>query len=143
MPKRTVMMAVGRTKRAWEQKNRALAARLRIPEAYMKLALFLSRRPGETQKAAAEFLNVSTPAVNQTLREMIAEGYVTKETDGEDRRLTRLTLTEKGTALANRFRKEFEARDRRITLALGEAEEARLIAALDKIYDCIKEADEC
>ena len=44
------MMAVGRTHRAWEQSNRALALQLGIPESYTKIILFLSRRPGANQK---------------------------------------------------------------------------------------------
>lgn len=139
MRKKTVMMAVGRTHRAWEQSNRALALRMGIPESYTKIILFLSRRPGANQKDIAAHANVTTAAVNQTVKEMLAAGYLLKETDESDKRYSRLTLTAAGAAVAEKFRDAFERRDAAITAAITAEKEAELIALLDRIYDCIRE----
>ena len=139
MHKKTVMMAVGRTHRAWEQSNRDLALRLGIPESYTKIVLFLSRKPGTNQKEIAAFSNVTTAAVNQTVKEMQAAGYLRKETDAGDKRFSNLYLTEKGAAIAERFRAEFEKRDAVITDRISAEKEAELISLLDRIYTCIRE----
>ena len=80
--KRTAMMAVGMTHFVWEKCNRTAAARLGVPESYLKLILFLSRHPGAGQKEIAEFSHVSTAAVNQTVKEMLRKvAYAASQDD--------------------------------------------------------------
>lgn len=141
--KRTAMMAVGRTHFIWEKCNRAEAARLGVPESYLKLILFLSRNPGAGQREIAEFSHVSTAAVNQTVKEMLAADYLRKEADGTDRRRSRLFLTEKGTDVAERMRQSFEDRDARITAALTPEKERELIGLLDTVRACLEEETVC
>ena len=141
--KRTAMMAVGITHFVWEKCNRAAAARLGVPESYLKLILFLSRNPGAGQKEIADFSHVTTAAVNQTVKGMLQDGYLRKETDETDKRRTRLYLTEKGTAAAERIRQDFEDRDARITTMLTKDKETELIALLDQIRACLEEETVC
>lgn len=141
--KRTAMMAVGKTHFVWEKCNRTAAARLGVPESYLKLILFLSRHPGAGQKEIAEFSHVTTAAVNQTVKEMLAEDYLRKETDETDKRRTRLYLTEKGADAAERMRRSFEERDERITAALTPEKEEELIGLLDRIRACLEEETLC
>ena len=141
--KRTAMMAVGITHFVWEKCNRTEAARLGVPESNVKIILFLSRNPGAGQKEIAEFSHVSTAAVNRTVKEMLAAGYLRKETDESDRRRTRLTLTETGEAVAARMRQSFEDRDARITAALTPEKERELIAMLDTVRACLEEETLC
>ena len=141
--RRTAMMAVGMTNFTWEKCNRAVAARLGVPESYVKLILFVSRNPGAGQKEIAEFAHVSAAAVNQTVREMLAQGLLRKETDGTDKRRSRLYLTEKGQDVSDRMIRSFEERDARITEALTEERELELIALLDKIRACLEEETLC
>lgn len=141
--KRTAMMAVGRAHFVWEKCNRTEAARLGIPESYLKIILFLSRRPGAGQKEIAEFSHVSTAAVNQTVKEMLAEGYLRKESDENDKRRTHLFLTEKGADVSERMRKSFEDRDALITAALTPEKERELILLLDTVRACLEEETLC
>ena len=141
--KRTAMMAVGRTHFVWEKLNRTAAARLGVPESYIKLILFLSRHPGAGQKETAEFSHVSTAAVNQTVKEMLSEGFLRKEADETDKRRSRLYLTEKGENVSKRMMESFEDRDRRITEALTPEKEKEIIMLLDKMRECMEEEELC
>ena len=100
-------MAVGMTNFVWEKCNRTAAARLGVPESYLKLILFVSRSPGAGQKEIAEFSHVSTAAVNQTVKEMLADGFLRKEADETDKRRSRLYLTDRGADVSNRMRQSF------------------------------------
>ena len=141
--KRTAMMAVGMTHFVWEKCNRTAAARLGVPESYLKLILFLSRHPGAGQKGIAESSHVSPAAVNQTVREMQSAGLLRKEPDPTDKRRSRLYLTEAGMEAAERMRRSFEERDARITAALTPEKERELISLLDRIRDCLEEETLC
>ena len=133
--KRSVMMAIGRTRRAWVDHTRAIALEI---DSYRTVISFLSRHPGANQKEIAEFANITTAAVNQTIKEMIADGYVRKETDENDRRHTRIFLTEKGEATGLKVREALSHSDEVITAAITPEKEAEMIELLNKIYDCIR-----
>ena len=135
----TLMMAVGRTHHIWEQRNRMLALQLGIPDSYVKIIMFLTRHPGANQKNIAEFSNITTPAVNQTVKEMLREGYLEKETDENDERHSRLYLTQKSNDVAQKLIGALHASDDRITRALSEEKEAEMVALLDRIHDLIRE----
>ena len=141
--RRTAMMAVGMTHFVWEKCNRTAAARLGVPESYLKLILFLTRTPGAGQKEIAEFSHVSTAAVNQTVKEMLSAGYLRKEADETDKRRTHLYLTEKGADVSDRMRRSFADRDTRITAALSPEKEKELIALLDTVRACLEEETVC
>lgn len=136
--KRSVMMALSRTRRAWVDHTKAVALEIGIPESYRIVISFLSRHPGANQKQIAEFANITTAAVNQTIKEMIRDGYVQKETDENDRRHTRIFLTEKGQETGKRLQERLFHSDEVITAAISPEKEAEMIELLDKIHDCIR-----
>lgn len=136
--KRSVMMAIGRTRRAWVDHTRAVAQEIGIPDSYRTVISFLSRHPGTNQKEIAEFANITTAAVNQTIKEMVADGYVRKETDENDRRHTKIFLTAKGEETGLKVREKLSHSDDVITAAITPEKEAEMIELLNKIYDCIR-----
>ena len=109
-----------------------------ISDSYRAVISYLARQPGANQKNIAEFCNVTTAAINQTLKDMIADGYVKKETDETDRRYTRLFLTEKGEETSGKIREILHRSDEVITSAITPEKETEMIELLDKIYDCIR-----
>lgn len=142
--KRRVMMALGRTRRAWLNHTKAVAGQLGIPDSYRTVISYLSRRPGANQKNIAEFANITTAAVNQTVKEMIGDGYVEKVVDEADRRYTKLYLTDKGMETALKLREILHYSDEVIAAAITPEKEAEMIELLDKICDCIrKELSSC
>jgi len=136
--KRSVMMAVARTRRAWQDHTKAVALEIGIPESYRIVISFLSRNPGANQKQIAEFANITTAAVNQTVKEMVSDGYVQKETDENDRRHTRIFLTEKGGETGKRLQERLFHSDEVIKSVISPEKEAEMIELLDKIHDCIR-----
>ncbi len=79
--KRTLMMAMARTRRAWNNHVKEVAHSIGIPDSYRMIISFLHRNPGANQRNIAEFADVTTSAVNQTVKSMQEEGYLKKETD--------------------------------------------------------------
>lgn len=142
--RKTLMRAAGTARRVWKQYVREIALSEGIPESYRTVLMFLHRHPGAGQRNAAEFAGVTTSAINQTVKSMLAENYLRKETDESDKRGTRLYLTEKGEEIAAKLYGKLDAADDAITALLGAEKEAELIALLERVTDYIrKELTEC
>jgi len=136
--KRTVMKALGRTRRAWLEHTRAVAFKVGIPDSYRTVIMYLGREPGANQRDIARFADVTTAAINQIVKDMVQEGYVEKRMDEKDRRYTRLYLTEKGEETGEKLREILSHSDEVITAAISPEKEEEMIALLDKIYECIR-----
>lgn len=137
--RRTLMMALSRTQKAWERHMRACALEVGIPDSYRTVILYLSHHPGASQKMLAEFSDKTTAAINQTVKEMLANEYIRKETDGSDQRYTKLFLTDKGCEKAERLHGRLGQSDDKITAVLTAKKEDELIALLDSLYTVIRE----
>ena len=133
------MMALGRAHKEWVSHMRKCALEVGIPDSYRMVIMFLSRHPGASQKELAEFSNKTTAAVNKTVKEMQTEGFVMMETDENDRRYTRLFLTEKGNLKADVLRDRLRRSDEVITEKIGKDREEEMIALLNEVYSVIKE----
>ena len=88
-------------------------------------------------------LAVTTSAINQTVKSMLAEGYLRKETDGSDKRHSKLFLTEKGEEAAMKLRERLHTSDDIITALITSEKEAEFIELLDQITDCIRRDLSC
>ena len=141
--KRTLMKAIARTRRAWNNHVKKIALDVGIPDSYRTVILFLARNPGANQSNIAEFAEVTTSAVNQTVKSMLAEGYLRKETDDCDKRHSRLFLTEKGEDVDGKLRERLHASDEVITALITPEKEAEIMELLDKITDCIRRDLSC
>lgn len=137
--RKTVMRAAARARRAWHQHEKAIALSEGIPDSYRQVIMFLYHHPGKSQGSVAEFCEVTASAVNQTVKSMLADGYLRKEPAPSDRRCFRLFLTQKGEEAAQRLHKRLETSDEAITALLGDARENELIEALDALTDFIRE----
>lgn len=137
--RKTVMMAVGHAHRIWNEYISRTARDMGVPDAYTKIILFLSGHPGANQRQIADFSDVTAAAVNQTVKEMCAAGYLRKETDARDKRHSRLYLTEKGEEKSAALHAAFDRADRVLTEAISRERENELIAYLDRLGDCIRE----
>jgi len=136
--KKTLMMAIGRTHKAWVDHMRKCALEVGIPDSYRTVIMFLSRNPGANQKQLAEFSNKTTAAINQTVKEMLSDEYLRKETDQSDQRYTRLFLTQKGEEKSEKLRERLHSSDEAITSLITEDKEQELISLLDAVFDDIK-----
>ncbi|MBR2339110.1 MAG: MarR family transcriptional regulator [Clostridia bacterium] len=137
-PVKTLMMALGRTHKEWGQHMRKCALEVGIPDSYRLIIMFLSRNPGASQKQLAEFSHKTTAAINQAVKEMLADGYLRKEVDETDQRYTCLYLTDKGTQKAEALRQRLHTSDEFLTSVITAEKEQELIALLDHLCDVIR-----
>ena len=135
---KTIMRAVASARHAWNNHVRQITLEEGIPDSYRPVLLHLYHEPGKSQKNLAEFAKVTTSAINQTVKNMLEEGYIRKETDTSDRRNTRLYLTEKGEEASARLRARLDMSDDAITAFIGEEEEKGLMKILDSLSEFIR-----
>lgn len=136
--RKTLMRAVGSVRRAWQNHVREVTLAEGIPDSYRMLLMYLNRNPGSSQRSIAEFGGVTTSAINQAVKSMQEEDYLRKEVDPNDKRNTKLYLTEKGLQAAERLHEKLNASDNAITELIGTEKEAELMAALEQIADFIR-----
>lgn len=136
--RKPLMRAMGRTRRAWKNHVREISLALGIPDSYRMVILYLFHNPGAGQRNIAEFAEITTSAVNQTVKSMLQEDYLRKEVDPSDKRNTRLYLTDKGKETADKLHARLEASDDAITALIGAEKEAELVALLEKVADYIR-----
>lgn len=142
--RKTVMRSNGKARRSWNALVKEVALKEGIPDSYRQVIMFLNHNPGASQKNIAEFSCVTTSAINQVVKSMLLEDYITKETDPNDKRGCKLYLTEKGSEVAKRLHQRLDEADNAITKFLGVEKEQDLIEALDSLSEFIrKELLEC
>lgn len=135
----TVMRSVARARRAWNDYMKQITLAEGLPNAYRQVIMFLYHNPGGSQRNVAEFADITASAVNQTVKNMLAEEYLRKETDPTDKRNSRLYLTEKGEGIALRLRHKLDNADDAITAFLGKEKEEETIRLMQRLTEFIRE----
>lgn len=125
------------TARAWDDYIRRLASEAGVPDGYRATLMFIARNPGASQKSVAEHNRVTSAAVSQTVRDMIADGYLYRESDSEDLRASRLFLTEKGREADDRLREKVIAAEQAVGNALTPEEFDETIRILRRVRDVL------
>ena len=134
----TLMYGMARDRCAWNAYMRKITLSEGIPDSYRPVIMFLRRNPGASQRSIAQFHDVTTSAINQVVKNMLAEGYLRKESDPSDKRSCKLYLTEKGEDAACRLRKKLDDADDAITAFVGEEREKELMDLLHQLTDFIQ-----
>ena len=117
--------------------SRAIAARyaekfnLTIPE--WRIIAVLGRRPGLTAKEIAEATEMDKVAVSRAVSALLAQKFLTRQTDPNDARRSSLTLSSKGYAVFDQVVPLALAYERRILSHLEPKEQSHLLAILDKL----------
>ena len=102
----------------------------------------LSRDAGITGRALAARLRVQPQSLTRLLAELEAAGMIVRDGDADDRRKTRIRITDAGEAA---LAAELGARRRRLATALGAAdpaEVARTAAFLDRLATAMAGEDD-
>ena len=137
MEHRPLMLEMKCTARAWDDYIRRLASEAGVPDGYRATLMFIARNPGASQKAVAEHNRVTSAAVSQTVRDMIADGYLYRESDSEDLRASRLFLTEKGREADDRLREKVIAAEQAVGNALTPEEFDETIRILRRVREVL------
>lgn len=83
---------------------------------------YVSKNNRCTQREVAGFLKVSPPSIATSVKRMQKAGLLEKETDPSDQRYSRLTITEKGRAVAQKCRKNYDSLDAQLFSGFDEEE---------------------
>jgi DNA-binding MarR family transcriptional regulator len=92
-------VAVARACHALERALTAKLAPLGLKPAQLDVLMNLHRHPGMSQHDLARKLLVGRSNITMLLPQLESRGLLRRESDGKDRRILRLTLTEQGEAL--------------------------------------------
>lgn len=96
---------------------------------------YIMLHPGCTQKEVADFIKISPPSVAVMVKRMVRDGIVKKESNENDMRQNRLTLTPSGEELAERCRKLFEQLDDQIYAGFSEEELEQFSSFLSRLIN--------
>ena len=132
------MMTVMHIHKEWQNYMKKLAQESGIPDSYRMIIMFLSRKPGASQKDLAAFCGTTYAAVSQTIKEMVSNGYITKEVSETDQRYSVLYLTDKGKECAERTLKRIHDADAVITETLGKEKEREMVKVLESLSETIR-----
>ena len=86
-----------------------------------------------TVSEISKILRVTSPTVTQILKKLEANGFVERHADDTDRRVVRITLTEKGQDVAQQAREEFRTSLDGLIDYLGEEQSTQLADLLSKV----------
>lgn len=104
-----------------------------VHEGQQYVLMCLWDEDGLTPGELARRLGLATPTITRTTARMAAAGLLRREPHPDDRRLVRLTLTEKGHALEETIALEMERLNERALAGMPASERAALIRSLRKV----------
>ena len=93
----------------------------------------LKYEEGARQKELAEAMRINPSSMSELIEKLRADGYVERTVDPEDRRATRITLTELGKARAYETSDERAEKIRPVFAGLTEEEKQELLRLLRKL----------
>lgn len=90
------MMLVREVSKIFHDKLRSANEQAGIPDGYRHILFALAIENGRTQCEISCLTRLKAPTVSVALQKMEADGLVTRVTDAEDQRQSRIFITEKG-----------------------------------------------
>ena len=106
-----------------------------ITAAKWRILYIIDREPQCTQKLLTDQIEVDPGSITRQVKRLEAEGYIRREDDPRDNRLTRIFLTARGRRYVDRkmdLRREFL---RRMLAGIPQKDVDQLQATLTRIYD--------
>ena len=107
---------------------------------YRHLLHPLSVKDGVTQLDLVKITKLKAPTVSTTLRNMEADGLVTRETDKDDARATRVYITEKGRDVDKKVRAGIAKIEKTFLAALNADEKEQLSILLRKMKESVEKS---
>lgn len=133
-----LMRVILRTNKQWTLYRRKISQEMGIPDSYRMILMYLHNHPGASQKEIAQFRDITTSSVNQTVKEMLLTGYLEKQTDETDQRCSKLYLTEKGIQCAAQIRNRIEEAEEKISRFMTPEKKKEIIDLLTALTDQIQ-----
>lgn len=104
------------------QKNYNKITGMEIHPGQMPIFFLLGEEDGLTQREIACELRIKPPTVNVSIRRMEQGGYVYRQADENDQRLSRVYLTEKGRTIETKLREFLVESEKNLTAGLSDNE---------------------
>ena len=133
-----LMYTIKQLDKDWLKYLRKNSGELGLSDTYRRIIMFLNRNPGANQKMIAEFCNMTSAAVSQTIKEMQLAGYIYKETDEKDQRYYKLYLTDKSKEKVELIHETIQNADSFITKAVSPEKEAEIVKILTELTEAIR-----
>lgn len=125
---------------AWQRLADATLASLDISNSQGWALVHLARLGAETRQAdLARAIGITEASLVRTLHQLEHAGFVTRQTDPDDRRTNRLLLTKAGTAVAERIDARLIALRKELLAGISDAEVATTLRVLDLVAGRIAE----
>lgn len=121
-----IMMLVNELSRMFHNRMRAEGEKIGMQEGFRHLLFHLAREDDLTQLDLVRRAHLKAPTVSVALRKMEDAGLVTRTTDPNDQRQTRVRLTDKGRRLDNRMRENIRKTETLVAEGLSEEERQTL-----------------
>lgn len=111
-----------------------------MKSSYRHLLCPLAIKDGVTQLDLVKASHLKAPTVSTTLRNMEEDGLVSRETDKDDARATRVYITDKGKAIDKKMRESVESITKTFLKGVPESERKTVSEILMKVYNNVKDA---
>jgi DNA-binding MarR family transcriptional regulator len=103
------------------------------PVEFSMLSL-IHHNPGITSRRLSEALAIQPPNLVGKVANMLQRGWITRQTDAQDKRALVLTLSPEGLAIIEKAEKLAEELEKAASVQLTEDERSSLIMLLKKVY---------
>ncbi|MCA0754795.1 MarR family transcriptional regulator [Paenibacillus sp. N4] len=91
-----------------------------------------------TVSELSKILQVTSPTVTQMINSLLASGHVNRSADPSDRRITEITLTDKGSRFAEKALERYHALFKGVIDRLGKEQSDQLIVTLNQLFDYLE-----
>ncbi|MBR0514464.1 MAG: MarR family transcriptional regulator [Clostridia bacterium] len=106
-----------------------------FPPAAGRLLECVAENNGVSSRELCEMLDIRPSSLSEMLARAESEGWITRTTDEEDRRIQRVALTEKGSTAVTQMREAREADYEKKTACFTEEEKAQFCTLINRLSD--------
>lgn len=100
-----------------------------------KILKILSQNPGITQKELQEMMEIQSGSMSEIITKLETRGFVERTKDENDKRVTRLSMTEEGRAFVEIKKSQPKRSEKDMLEALTDEEQKQLETLLKKLSD--------
>ena len=127
------LIALRRILRATELYARDLAQAAGVTPAQLRVLQIVGEKKDPTAKALATQMGVSQATVTALVDKLVARGLVSRLTSAQDRRQTKITLTNQGEDVLEEAPDALQQRYVRAFADLADWEQAQLVSSLERV----------
>ena len=133
LEKRTIMMLVNNISKCFRDKMRVKTDELGLADTYRPIFWVLKNYDGCTQLDICKLTQLKAPTVSLTLQKMEQIGFIRRTSDEDDKRNTRIFITEKGTEVQQEIERLLKETEEEFLKEFDESEKEVLKRLLIKM----------